>query len=143
MLSEFILANNIVILNQKIYEFIAAKKIRKNTIYRCNRHCINYSYLEILNIIWINFASFIDKKYYSYDTKTKSKHHVQSSIFRYLNIFNKNFFNKISIKNLKSIMKKIIFILDITKLYVFFFQKNYSLMHVVILHSWIKILGSN
>ena len=42
---EFILATNIdVIINQKLYEFISQKKLKEKTIYRCDRHCIEYDY---------------------------------------------------------------------------------------------------
>ena len=146
---EFILATNIdVILNQKIYEFIAQKKLEKNTIYRCNRHCINYNYSGNIDDNYLDqFTNFIDKKYYSFDTKTNSKHHVQSSIFRYLNIFNKDFSKKISIKNLKSIIKKIIFYFKYYNVIpVFFFQKklftnacgDFTLLDK---NSWIKLKG--
>lgn len=124
---EFILATNIdVIMNQKIYEFIAHKKLEQNTIYRCDRHCIDYDYTGNIEDRYLDqFTNFIDKKYYSLDVKTKSKHHVQSSVFRYLKIFNKNFFKKISFKNFKSIFKKIIFYLKYYKVVpVFFFQKK-------------------
>ena len=146
---EFILATNIdVILNQKIYEFIAQKKLEKNTIYRCNRHCIDYNYSGNIDDSYLDkFTNFIDKKYYSFDTKTNLKHHVQSSIFRYLNIFNKDFFKKISIKNLKSIIKKIIFYFKYYNVIpVFFFQKklftnacgDFTLLDK---NSWIKLKG--
>ena len=60
---EFILATNIdVILNQKIYEFIAQKKLEKNTIYRCNRHCIDYNFTRNIDDGYLDqFTNFIDK----------------------------------------------------------------------------------
>ncbi len=146
---EFILATNIdVIMNQKIYEFIAKKKLEQNTIYRCDRHCIDYDYTGNIEDRYLDqFTNFIDKKYYSLDVKTKSKHHVQSSVFRYLKIFNINFFKKISFKNFKSIFKKIIFYLKYYKVVpVFFFQKklftnacgDFTLLDK---NSWINLKG--
>jgi len=126
-LGKFILATNVdVIMNQDIFKFIAQKELKEKTIYRCDRHCIDYNYSGNINDDYLNqFTNFIDKKYYSIDVKNKSKYHVQSSVLRYLNIFNKDFFKKISIKNLISITKKIIFYFKYYKvLPVFFFQKK-------------------
>jgi hypothetical protein len=77
---KFILATNIdVIINQKLYEFISQKKLKEKTIYRCDRHCIEYDYSGIIEDGHLDqFTNFIDKKYYSLDTKTKVKYYVYS-----------------------------------------------------------------
>ena len=86
---EFILATNIdVIINQKLYEFISNKKLKKKTIYRCNRHCIDYDYNDNFDEVHLNqFTKFIDKKYYSLNVITNEKHYVYSSPYKYLNLF--------------------------------------------------------
>ena len=116
---KFILATNIdVIINQKLYEFISKKKLKEKTIYRCDRHCIEYDYSGNIEDRHLDqFTNFIDKKYYSLDTKTNEKYYVNSSIFRLIKTFLESIFKKkdkslieiIKIKNLISIIKKIIF----------------------------------
>ena len=143
---EFILSTNIdVIINQKIYEFISQKKLDQNTIYRCNRHCINYDYSGNIEDHYLDqFTNFIDKKYYTLDVKGNLKHHVQSSVLRYLKLLTENFFQKISIKRL---IKKIIFYFKYYKVIpAFFFQKkiftnacgDFTLLDK---NSWIKLKG--
>ena len=122
---KFILATNIdVIINQKLYEFISQKKLKEKTIYRCDRHCIEYNYSGIIEDGHLDqFTNFIDKKYYSLDTKTKVKYYVYSSVFRHCKTFLESIFRKkekslierIKIKNFVSILKKI-----------FFYFKNYK-----------------
>ena len=124
---EFILATNIdVIINQKLYEFISKKKLEKKTIYRCDRHCINYNYSGNIEDTHLNqFTNFIDRKYYSLDVKTKVKYYVYSSVFRQIKTFLQSIFKKkektlierITIKNLLSILKKIIFYLKNYKIF--------------------------
>ena len=42
------------------------KKIKRKTIYRCNRHCIEYDYSGNIDDNHLDqFTNFIDKKYYS------------------------------------------------------------------------------
>ena len=91
---EFILATNIdVIINQKLYKIISQKKLQKKTIYRCNRHCIDYDYNDNFDEAHLNqFTKFIDKKYYSLNVITGEKHYVYSSPVKYLKIFLDIFF---------------------------------------------------
>jgi len=146
---KFVLATNVdVIINKKIYEFISQRKLEKKTIYRCNRHCIDYNYSGNIDDKYLDqFTSFVDKKYYSINTKTKFKHHVQSSFLRYLNIFNRNFFKKLSIKNFKSILRKLTLYFKFYKVMpIFFFQKklftnacgDFTLLDK---NSWIELRG--
>jgi hypothetical protein len=129
-LGKFILATNIdVIINQKIYKFISEKKLKKKTIYRCNRHCIDYDYSGNLDDSYLDqFTNFIDKKYYSLDVQKQKKHYVYSSLNKYIQLLFENFkklfhdliiiikfkkkitslVKKFSIKNFISICKKII-----------------------------------
>ena len=93
---KFILVTNIdVIINQKLYEFISQKKLEEKTIYRCDRHCIEYNYTGIIKDDHLDqFTNFIDKKYYSLDTKTKVKYYVYSSVFRHIKTFLESIFRK-------------------------------------------------
>ena len=150
---KFVLATNIdVIINQNLYQFISKKKLKEKTIYRCDRHCIQYNYSGNIEDNHLDqFTNFIDKKYYSIDVKTNEKYYVYSSLPKQL----KNFFNifrikknekkliqKINIKNFKSILKIIIFYLKNLK---FFKEKlftnacgDFTLLDKV---SWIDIKG--
>tara|TARA_B100001248_G_scaffold243429_1_gene211718 strand:+ start:554 stop:1645 length:1092 start_codon:yes stop_codon:yes gene_type:complete len=132
---NFVLATNIdVIINQKIYEFISQKKLKEKTIYRCDRHCVAYDYSGNITDDYLDqFTNFIDKKYYSVDKKSKIKHYVNSSFYKYLKNFligvferkDKSLIQKISFKNLKSILKKITLYLKYYRvLPIFFFQKK-------------------
>ena len=150
---KFVLATNIdVIINQNLYQFISKKKLKEKTIYRCDRHCIQYDYSGNIEDSHLDqFTNFIDKKYYSIDVKTNEKYYVYSSFLRQLNNFftffstkknEKKLFQKITIKNFISISKKIIFYLRNLK----FFQEklftnacgDFTLLDKV---SWIDIKG--
>ena len=154
---DFILATNIdVIINQKIYEFISQKKLKKKVIYRCDRHCINYDYSGNITDEYLDqHTNFIDKKYYSLNNKTKVKYYVHSSFFMHLKVFitgifkrkNKTLIEKISFENFKSILKKINLYLKYFKvLPIFFFQKklytnacgDFTLLDK---NSWIELKG--
>ena len=115
---EFILATNIdVIINQNLFKFIADKKLKKKTIYRCNRHCIDYDYNDNFDEAHLNqFTKFIDKKYYSLDVITNKRHYVYSSPYKYLIAL----FDLIFKSNYKDIFKKNI---TIKKLIIFFKQR--------------------
>ena len=150
---KFVLATNIdVIINQNLYQFISTKKLKEKTIYRCDRHCIQYNYSGNIEDSHLDqFTNFIDKKYYSIDVKTNKKYYVYSSLLRQLNNFftifrikknEKKLFQKITIKNFISISKKIIFYL---RNYKFFQEKlftnacgDFTLLDKV---SWIDIKG--
>ena len=86
---KFVLATNIdVIINQNLYQFISKKKLKEKTIYRCDRHCIQYNYSGNIEDSHLDqFTNFIDKKYYSIDVKTNEKYYVYSSFLRQLNNF--------------------------------------------------------
>ena len=132
---KFILATNIdVIMNQKLFKFISKKKLKEKIIYRCDRHCVEYDYSGNIEDSHLDqFTNFIDRKYYSLDVKTNEKYYVYSTFLNQLKNFfkslrsifeiqknKKNLFQKITIKNLISISKKIIFFLKNYK----FFQKK-------------------
>ena len=106
---EFILATNIdVIINQKLYELISQKKLEKKTIYRCNRHCIDYDYNDNFDDDHLDqFTTFIDKKYYSLNVITGEKHYVYSSPAKYLKHFLDLFLfrKKITLKKLVAYIK--------------------------------------
>ena len=132
---KFILATNIdVIINQKLYEFISNKNLKEKTIYRCDRHCIDYNYSGNIEDNYLDqFTNYIDRKYYSLDIKSKQKHNVYGSFFGYLKILfnsffikkNKSIVEKISNKNFISITKKIIHYFKYFRvLPIFFFQKK-------------------
>ena len=132
---NFVLATNIdVIINQKIYEFISQKKLKEKTIYRCDRHCVEYNYSGNITDNYLDqFTNFIDKKYYSLDVKTNTKHYVYSSFYMHLKNFligvferkDKSLIQKISFGNLKSILKKITPYFKYSRvLPIFFFQKK-------------------
>ena len=95
---KFILATNVdVIINQKLYEFISKKIGSKYNLYVIDS--INYDYSGNIEDHYLDqFTNFIDKKYYTLDVKGKLKHHVQPC-FK-IEIFNRKFFSKISIKRL-------------------------------------------
>ena len=114
---EFILATNIdVIINQNLYKFISQKKLKKKTIYRCNRHCIDYDYNDNYDDAHLDqFTKFIDKKYYSLDVITNEKYYVYSSPLKYLQYF----FDFIFTQKYNFIFKKI----TLKKLIIFFKQK--------------------
>ena len=124
---KFILATNIdVIINQKLYEFISKKKLKEKTIYRCDRHCIEYDYSGNIEDRYLDqFTNFIDKKYYSLDIKTKMKYYVYSSPYKQIKSFlesifvkkKKSLLKRIRIKNLINIIKKIRFYLDNYKIF--------------------------
>ena len=101
---EFILATNIdVLINQKLFKFISNKKLKEKTIYRCNRHCIDYDYNDNLDEVHLNqFTKFIDKKYYSLDVVTNKKYYVYSSPLKYINLL----FDLIFRTNYKEVFKK-------------------------------------
>ena len=132
---NFVLATNIdVIINQKIYEFISQKKLKEKTIYRCDRHCVEYDYSGNITDNYLDqFTNFIDKKYYSLDNNTKIKHYVTSSFYRHLKDYligfieskDKSLIQKISFEKLKRFLQKITFYLKYFKvLPIFFFQKK-------------------
>ena len=151
-LGKYVLVTNIdVIINQKLYEFISQKKLKEKTIYRCDRHCVDYDYSGNIEDSHLDqFTNFIDKKYYSLDTKTKMKYYVYSNIFRQIKTFlesifkkkNKSFIQRIKIKNFINIVKKLFFYLNNYK----FFQNklftnacgDFTLLDK---HSWSALKG--
>ena len=124
---KFILVTNIdVLINQKLYEFISKKKLQEKTFYRCDRHCVDYDYSGNIEDTYLDqFTNFIDKKYYSLDTKTKKKYYVYSSPYRQIRTFLESIFFKnnigllkrIRIKHLIRIIRKIRFYLDNYKIF--------------------------
>ena len=118
-LGKFVLATNIdVIMNQELFKFIAKKKLKEKTIYRCDRHCVDYDYSGNIKDNHLDqLTNFIDKKFYSLDVKTKVKFYVYSSVFRHIKnllegIFKKkekSLIEKIKFKNFINILKKIVF----------------------------------
>lgn len=138
---KFILVTNIdVIINQKLYEFISKKKLKEKTIYRCDRHCVEYDYSGNIEDSYLDqFTNFIDRKDFSLDVKTNEKHYIYFSFLQqlekffdnFLSIFKlkkneKNLIQKITIKNFISISKKIIFYLKNIKVLRFFQEKLFT-----------------
>ncbi len=154
---KFVLATNIdVIINQKIYEFISQNKLKEKTIYRCDRHCVDYDYSGNISDNHLNkYTNFIDRKYYSLDNKTKVRYYVYSSFYSILKNFingifkrkNKSLIQKISFENFKNISKKIsLYFKYFRVLPIFFFQKklytnacgDFTLLDK---NSWLKMKG--
>ena len=157
-LGKFILVTNIdVLINQNIYEFISKKKLKEKTIYRCDRHCVDYDYSGNIEDSYLdNFTNYIDRKYYSLDKKNNVKFYVLSSFFGKLKVFisgiierrkSKSLLEKLSLKNFQTITKRIfIYFKFFRVLPIFFFQKklftnacgDFTLMDK---NSWLKIKG--
>jgi len=86
---DFILATNIdIIFNDKVIEFLKNGKIKKNTLYRLDRHDIKLNHTNNFNEKFLNEnVETINKINFTYSVHSNRRYYVNSSFLRFFYLF--------------------------------------------------------